>query len=145
MAVSAGNTFDLAEAIIAVAVVALLIVLGWTRRDRLVGPFTSLVRLSQRTLRRPKPEIPASEQVAQWLEHARSVSPGRGDWLRIFLMGLSMWLADLACLAVSFVAVGSPVPWRGLLLAYGAGQLAANLPITPGGWAWSRAVSLSLS
>jgi uncharacterized protein (TIRG00374 family) len=29
--------------------------------------------------------------------------------------------------------VGSPVPWRGLLLAYGAGQLAANLPITPGG------------
>jgi uncharacterized protein (TIRG00374 family) len=25
------------------------------------------------------------------------------------------------------------VPWRGLLLAYGAGQLAANLPVTPGG------------
>ncbi len=25
------------------------------------------------------------------------------------------------------------MPWRGLLLAYGAGQLAANLPITPGG------------
>jgi hypothetical protein len=29
--------------------------------------------------------------------------------------------------------VGGTVPWRGLLLAYGAGQLAANLPITPGG------------
>jgi putative heme transporter len=29
--------------------------------------------------------------------------------------------------------VGAGVPWRGLLLAYGAGQLAANLPITPGG------------
>jgi uncharacterized protein (TIRG00374 family) len=25
------------------------------------------------------------------------------------------------------------VPWRGLLLAYGAGQLATALPITPGG------------
>ena len=25
------------------------------------------------------------------------------------------------------------MPWKGLLLAYGAGQLAANLPITPGG------------
>ncbi len=25
------------------------------------------------------------------------------------------------------------MPWQGLLLAYGAGQLAANLPITPGG------------
>ncbi len=34
---------------------------------------------------------------------------------------------------MAFLAVGSPVPWRGLLLAYGAGQLAANLPITPGG------------
>jgi uncharacterized membrane protein YbhN (UPF0104 family) len=34
---------------------------------------------------------------------------------------------------VSFLAVGAGVPWKGLLLAYGAGQLAANLPITPGG------------
>jgi len=25
------------------------------------------------------------------------------------------------------------VPWRGLLVAYGAAQVAANLPITPGG------------
>ncbi len=29
--------------------------------------------------------------------------------------------------------VGAPIPWGALLLAYGAGQLAANLPITPGG------------
>ena len=48
-------------------------------------------------------------------------------------MGLAMWIGDLACLTVSFLAVGAGVPWRGLLLAYGAGQLAANLPITPGG------------
>jgi uncharacterized protein (TIRG00374 family) len=32
-----------------------------------------------------------------------------------------------------FQAVHAAVPWKGLLLAYGAGQLAANLPITPGG------------
>ncbi|MDA8280654.1 MAG: YbhN family protein [Actinomycetota bacterium] len=43
------------------------------------------------------------------------------------------WVLDCACLVLSFLAVGAPVPWRGLLLAYGAGQLAANLPITPGG------------
>ena len=30
-------------------------------------------------------------------------------------------------------AVHAPVPWRGILLAYGAGQLAVNLPVTPGG------------
>jgi uncharacterized protein (TIRG00374 family) len=48
-------------------------------------------------------------------------------------MALANWGWDCACLAVSFLAVGAPVPWRGLILAYGAAQLAANLPITPGG------------
>jgi hypothetical protein len=32
-----------------------------------------------------------------------------------------------------FIAIDAPIPWTGLLLAYGAGQLAATLPITPGG------------
>jgi hypothetical protein len=32
-----------------------------------------------------------------------------------------------------FIAIDAPIPWKGLLLAYGAGQLAATLPITPGG------------
>ena len=32
-----------------------------------------------------------------------------------------------------FLAIDAPIPWKGLLLAYGAGQLAATLPITPGG------------
>jgi uncharacterized membrane protein YbhN (UPF0104 family) len=32
-----------------------------------------------------------------------------------------------------FLAVDSSIPWKGLLLAYGAGQLAATLPFTPGG------------
>jgi hypothetical protein len=40
---------------------------------------------------------------------------------------------DCACFAFMFLAVGAPLPWKGLLLAYGAGQLAATLPITPGG------------
>ena len=48
-------------------------------------------------------------------------------------MGLGNWVADCGCLALSFLAVGARVPWRGLLLAYGAGQLATILPITPGG------------
>ena len=43
------------------------------------------------------------------------------------------WVFDCGCLTLSFLAVGAGVPWRGLLLAYGAGQLATTLPITPGG------------
>jgi uncharacterized protein (TIRG00374 family) len=43
------------------------------------------------------------------------------------------WVLDCGCLCLAFLAEGVAVPWHGLLLAYGAGQLAANLPITPGG------------
>jgi uncharacterized membrane protein YbhN (UPF0104 family) len=57
--------------------------------------------------------------------------------------GLANWVLDCGCLALSFLAVGVGVPWKGLLLAYGAGQLAANLPITPGGSGWWRAASPS--
>src|SRR5262249_54998933 len=37
------------------------------------------------------------------------------------------------CLALSFLAVGDQPPWHRLLLGYGAAQLAAMLPFTPGG------------
>ena len=47
--------------------------------------------------------------------------------------GTVNWLLDCACFAMMFVAIDAPIPWKGLLLAYGAGQLAATLPITPGG------------
>ncbi|MDP9101262.1 MAG: YbhN family protein [Actinomycetota bacterium] len=43
------------------------------------------------------------------------------------------WLADALVLGLAFTALGTTPPLRGLLLAYCAGQLAAALPITPGG------------
>lgn len=49
------------------------------------------------------------------------------------LFSAGNWVLDCGCLCLAFLAVGAPVPWHGILLAYGAGQLAANLPITPGG------------
>ncbi len=48
---------------------------------------------------------------------------------------LLSWLADLAVLAVAFVALGERPPWAGLVLAYCLGQAAAALPFTPGGLA----------
>jgi uncharacterized protein (TIRG00374 family) len=46
---------------------------------------------------------------------------------------LISWLADIAVLAVAFLALGMHPPWLGLLLAYCAGQLASSVPIIPGG------------
>lgn len=133
LALSTGSTYDLVEAILGILIVASLCVLGVIERRRMLPHLTRLVRLSQRLVHRPRPGQPAEKVVVDWTEELGAVSPSPGVWARASVMGLSTWLADLSCLALSFMAVGAPVPWRGLLLAYGAGQLAAVLPITPGG------------
>jgi hypothetical protein len=43
------------------------------------------------------------------------------------------WICDCGCLVFSILAVGGHVPWQGVLAAYGLTQLAAALPIMPGG------------
>ena len=58
------------------------------------------------------------------------------SWLGFFdtlVASLALWAFDCAALAACFLATGVGIPWRGLLLTYGASQLAVNLPITPGG------------
>ena len=56
----------------------------------------------------------------------------RRQWAAVVLFGLVNWTADCAVLAVSMVAIGAPIPWRGLLLAYALSQIAAAIPILPG-------------
>ncbi len=62
-----------------------------------------------------------------------AVRPSGRAWLAAGGFAALNWLADCACLVAAFLAVGGPVPWRGVLLAYGGAQLLAALPITPGG------------
>jgi uncharacterized protein (TIRG00374 family) len=133
MALGAGSALDLVEVILGIVAVAALLVAGWVERARLVPRLANLIRLSQITIHRPDPKIPAREIVDGWLDRVGTISPGRSDWAWAAALGASNWIADCACLTLSFVAVGVGVPWRGLLLAYGAAQLATMLPITPGG------------
>ena len=71
--------------------------------------------------------------VHRFVGQLEAVTPGAADWLAGFGWALVNWLTDCLCLVLAFQAVGADVPWRGLLVAYGAAQVAANLPITPGG------------
>lgn len=71
--------------------------------------------------------------VTRWLDSMGAFQPRWRDWLASAGLLAVSWLLDAACLALAFPAIGEPVPWRGLLLAYGAAQLAASLPISPGG------------
>lgn len=125
---------DLVGAVVVVAAVtvalAVAVRLGlharWAPRA-----LTVLVRISQRIVHRPAGD-PALVVRDAW-ERLTAVRPTPTDWTVAGAWGISNWILDCTCLALAFPSIGAGVPWRGLLLAYGAGQLAANLPITPGG------------
>ncbi|TMM12693.1 MAG: UPF0104 family protein [Actinobacteria bacterium] len=62
-----------------------------------------------------------------------TVQPGPRGWLEAFGLALANWIWDAVALVACILAFGGGVPWRGVLVAYGLTQLAASIPITPGG------------
>jgi uncharacterized protein (TIRG00374 family) len=133
LALGAGSALDLVEVILGIVIAAALMVLLWAERHRLLPHLARTVRISQRFLRRPSPSLSPEQVIDRWLARVGSISPNKTDWTWAAALSLGNWVADCGCLTISFLAVGAGVPWRGLLLAYSAGQLAAILPITPGG------------
>jgi uncharacterized protein (TIRG00374 family) len=71
--------------------------------------------------------------LASLVERLQTVTPRAREWGLGLAWAMTNWLTDCLCLVLAFEAVGAHVPWRGLLVAYGAAQVATNLPITPGG------------
>ncbi|MGO9961226.1 MAG: lysylphosphatidylglycerol synthase transmembrane domain-containing protein [Solirubrobacteraceae bacterium] len=65
--------------------------------------------------------------------HLSGVRLPRRVLLRCIAASVFNWICDCGCLVFSILAVGGHVPWQGVLAAYGITQLAAALPITPGG------------
>ncbi len=124
-------SYDLVGVTLGVLVVAVLAdAVVWQRRW-LVRLSVLVLDLTHRVLGHPRRE--AVTVVGGLLDNLASVRLGGRDLAATVGAGLGNWVFDCASLACSFLAVDAHVPWRGLLLAYGAGQLAANLPITPGG------------
>ncbi len=130
MAASTGSALDLVGAIVGVWAVALLAVLAWNRRFQVYAVSLRVVSAIEHRLRRTGR---LSEPLERVVARMRTVTPDRRQWAAALSYGTASWLADCACLMFAFIAVGAPVPWDGLLLAYCGGQLAVNLPITPGG------------
>ncbi len=74
-----------------------------------------------------------TRKVSELEQDIRAISPSGSRLARAFIWGLVNWIFDASVLVIAYFATKSPVPFLGLLLAYSAGQLAANFPITPGG------------
>jgi uncharacterized protein (TIRG00374 family) len=126
-----GSGLDLVGVTIGVLVAALAMGVLFVQRRALAWVIRALLRGSRRLLHWPTGDL--GDHVDRLVAHLTTVSLSPRAVASILWWGVANWVLDCGCLALSFLAVGVGVPWKGLLLAYGAGQLAANLPITPGG------------
>jgi hypothetical protein len=127
-------SLDLVRVIVAVVLAIVLLVIA-ARRGLVSLPGRRMavlvVAACQRLVHRPRGD--AAELVDTVFRRLQAVHLTTSTLAAAVGWSLANWWLDLTALALSFAAVGSKVPWRGLLLAYGAGQLAANLPVTLGG------------
>jgi hypothetical protein len=96
-----------------------------------------------RRARAAQSEAPASRlsaledfpaRVEDFLDRIASISLPRRGYAEVFGLAILNWLADCAALAFAILATGQPVPWHGLLLAYGAGAAVGSTGLTPGGF-----------
>jgi putative heme transporter len=131
MATNAGASYDLVPVLIGVFAVTLAVGSLFVYERPLHLTVTGALRVSVALTGRPRGDT--HEQIGRIMAWMTAV---RLNWSEIGLIvgwGATNWLLDCACFAMMFPAIHAPIPWDGLLLAYGAGQLAASLPITPGG------------
>jgi len=126
-----GAGLDLVGVTVGVLVGALALGAVFLQRRALVWLVSTAVRSSRRVVGWPRGEV--GEHVDNVIARLTVVSLTARQAVSAVGWGVANWTLDCGCLALSFLAVGVGVPWKGLLLAYGAGMLAANLPITPGG------------
>lgn len=131
LATDEGASLDLIPVIIGVLVVAIALGTLFVYERPLLAALDWTLRTSRSILRRPGDDT--IERVDRIVKRITSVKLSWPRIITIVAWGTANWLFDCACFAFAFLAIGSSIPWKGLLLAYGAGQLAAALPITPGG------------
>jgi len=75
-----------------------------------------------------------SAVLDEFLEQLAGIRLRWHQYGEVFALAAVNWLFDCACLACAIKATGEPVPWAGLLLAYGAGAVAGSTGVTPGGF-----------
>lgn len=126
-----GAALDLVGVTASVLVVVVLAAAAFSQRKLVAAVALAGVRIVKRLTGFPRGD--AERQLSRIARQLGQVRLTLGDLVPALGWSLGNWGFDCGALALSYTAIGVGVPWRGLLLAYGAGQLASNLPITPGG------------
>jgi uncharacterized protein (TIRG00374 family) len=126
-----GSAFDLVGVTVAVLLITIAGAVAVYQRSALARFLEWTLRASNRVTGFPR--RPEGNVFSSFVANMSHVNLDKSDLASALSWSIANWALDCGCLIFSYLAVGAGVPWRGLLLAYGAGQLAANLPITPGG------------
>jgi putative heme transporter len=120
------------RALLFVAVVLAVAIVALARSSRLQARWSARM-----TWASGRSEVPA--RVVRSLDHfsheVRIVTPSPQAWAEALGLALANWGADLATLIFCVWTVHASVPWRGIVVAYSLTQIAASIPITPGGLA----------
>lgn len=69
-------------------------------------------------------------RISHQLSH---VNAPISTWMTAFWLSAANWLLDVASLVLAFQAVGGPVPWGAVLLAFAGSKVVSSIGITPGG------------
>src|SRR5215472_16855988 len=119
-------------AVFALPAVTVLLALRYPRARAVANRVLAyLVRLARRVVRKPGIDPAALDAFLTRLATIRLRWP---QYAEVFGLAALNWLADCACLACAIRATGEPIPFRGLVLAYGAGAAAGSTGVTPGGF-----------
>jgi uncharacterized protein (TIRG00374 family) len=126
-----GAAFDLVGVTVGVLFFAAAATAILWQRQALSRVGLAALRACRRVTGRPKRH--EAEVIAGVMSRLGRVQLTWRDFAVALSWSVANWSCDCACLACGYLAVHALIPWQALLLAYGAGQLASNLPITPGG------------
>ena len=117
------------------AVTGLFVVVGagiiLVRRDLSLRCINLLVRGARRVTGHPRGDV--ALRIENTLDRMREIPLNRQRTLKLVALATGLWFLDFLCLVCCFGAVHAAIPWHGVLLAYGVAQIAAVLPLVPGG------------
>ena len=122
----------LGAAVFALPAITVFLALRYPRARELANRVLAwAVGLVRRIIHKPGLDPAVLDGFLQQRAGIRLRWPG---YLEVFGLAVANWIFDCACLACAIKATGEPVPWAGLLLAYGAGAVAGSTGVTPGGF-----------
>jgi uncharacterized protein (TIRG00374 family) len=101
------------------------------RRDLLLRFLGLLVRLCRRITGHPRGDV--MRRIESTLQRMREIPLSNVKAVALVAMATVLWLTDFLVLLCCFGAVHAPIPWSGVLLAFGVSQIVASLPLIPGG------------